>query len=289
MVVGAGTGGTITGIARYFKDVNPNVIIVGVDPVGSILAQPETLNGETTSYLVEGVGYDFIPRVLDRTVVDRWVKSVDKESFYWSRRLIKEEGLLCGGSSGGAFKAAVDIAKELGPGKRVVVILPDSIRNYMTKFLSDDWLYENGFIDEHTITDIFTPKLVPNKSWGGQRLISDIAMHPTQTLNTQTTVAEAISKLQDLKIHHFLIVNEDGNKFIGILTSTSLIEAINKGKVTLESPITKAMLKTYRKISSSSPVSELARVFTKVPYVVVDEKFFLTHDDFLAYFKNNSD
>jgi len=110
------------------------------------------MNGEVTSYLVEGVGYDFIPRVLDRTVVDRWVKSIDKESFYWARRLIKEEGLLCGGSSGGVFKAALDIAKELGPGKRVVVVLPDSIRNYMTKFLSDDWLYENGFLDENTIT-----------------------------------------------------------------------------------------------------------------------------------------
>lgn len=247
------------------------------------------MNGEVTSYLVEGVGYDFIPRVLDRTVVDRWVKSIDKESFYWARRLIKEEGLLCGGSSGGVFKAALDIAKELGPGKRVVVVLPDSIRNYMTKFLSDDWLYENGFLDENTITDIFTPKLVPNRSWGGDRVVGDLVLNHPVTLSTHNTVKQAITKLQSLQFHQFPVLNEEGTKFIGIVTTSSLIEAINKGKVNLDSPITKAMLKTYRKISSATPVSELARVFTKVPYVIVDEKFFLSHADFLTYFKDNAD
>lgn len=84
-------------------------------------------------------------------------------------------------------------------------------------------------------------------------------------------------------------MSEDGSKFIGIVTTSSLIEAINKGKVTLDSPVTKAMLKTYRKISSSTPVAELARVFTKVPYVIVDEKFFLSHADFLTFFKDNAD
>jgi len=135
IVVSAGTGGTITGIARKFKERCPNCIVVGVDPHGSILAEPETLNGSVSSYKVEGIGYDFIPNVLERSLIDRWIKSNDKDSFTIARRLIREEGLLCGGSSGTAMWAALQAAKELGPGKRCVVILPDSVRNYMTKFL----------------------------------------------------------------------------------------------------------------------------------------------------------
>jgi len=99
VVVGAGTGGTITGIARKFKERCPDCIVVGVDPHGSILAEPENLNGAVTSYKVEGIGYDFIPNVLERSLIDRWIKSDDKNSFEIARRLIREEGLLCGSSS----------------------------------------------------------------------------------------------------------------------------------------------------------------------------------------------
>ena len=98
-----------------------------------------------TTYKVEGIGYDFIPGVLDRKYVDKWIKVGDKESFLTARRLIKEEGLLCGGSSGSAFSAALKIAKNLSKDKTVVVILPDSIKNYMSKFLSDDWM--NIYLD----------------------------------------------------------------------------------------------------------------------------------------------
>lgn len=144
VVVGAGTGGTITGIAKKLKEYNPNIIIVGVDPVGSILADPE--NDEVGSYQVEGIGYDFVPDVLDRSLVDQWVKSRDQESFDMARKLIREEGLLCGGSSGTNVAAALKVAKQLKKGQRCVVVLPDSVRNYMTKFLSDDWMAEYGFL-----------------------------------------------------------------------------------------------------------------------------------------------
>lgn len=144
-IASAGTGGTITGTAKKLKEKIPNLKVIGVDPIGSILAQPEELNAETKSYQVEGIGYDFIPDVLDRSIVDEWIKTDDKESFQMSRRLIKEEGLLCGGSSGSAVAAAIKYAKNLPEGTRVVVILPDSVRNYMSKFLSDSWMEAQGF------------------------------------------------------------------------------------------------------------------------------------------------
>jgi len=149
IVLTAGTGGTITGIAKKLKEKNPKIIVVGVDPVGSILANPE--NDKVGTYKVEGIGYDFIPDVLDRSLVDQWVKTEDKESFILSRRLIREEGLLVGGSSGSALFGALKAAKNLKKGQRCVVLFADGVRNYMSKFLSNSWMLENGFIEKQAI------------------------------------------------------------------------------------------------------------------------------------------
>jgi cystathionine beta-synthase len=134
-VCGVGTGGTIAGIGRRLKELLPNIIIIGIDPYGSILAQPESLNTGVGSYQVEGIGYDFVPSVLDRSIVDKWYKVGDKEAFLMARRMIREEGLLCGGSCGTAMVGALLASKVLKKGQRCCVLLPDSVRNYMTKFL----------------------------------------------------------------------------------------------------------------------------------------------------------
>ena len=135
LVVTAGTGGTICGLARKIKEKCPKCIIVGVDPVGSILAEPNSLNEFTGSgfYEVEGIGYDFVPTVLDRKHVDAWYKSVDKPSFNLARQLMRREGFLCGGSSGSATYCALEAIKKynIKAGQNVVVLMPDSIRNYM--------------------------------------------------------------------------------------------------------------------------------------------------------------
>ena len=141
VVMGVGTGGTITGVAKRLKEEIPDIVIVGADPVGSILGG----GTEVEPYLVEGIGYDFFPDVLDNDLVDEYVKTEDEESFIMARRLIKEEGFLCGGSCGSAMVAALKSAKHLDKDKKCLVVLPDSIRNYMTKFPSDQWMKDQGF------------------------------------------------------------------------------------------------------------------------------------------------
>ena len=141
VVIGVGTGGTITGVAKKLKELNPNIQIVGADPYGSILGGGD----EVFPYQVEGIGYDFFPDVLDNSLVDQYVKVDDQNSFDLARRLIKEEGLLCGGSSGTVVWAAIQAAKDLSADQKCLCILADGIRNYMGKFVSDKWMKEKGF------------------------------------------------------------------------------------------------------------------------------------------------
>ena len=142
LVMGTGTGGTLTGTARAVKEYHPACQIVGVDPVGSILANE---NDEVSSYEMEGIGYDFIPDVLDRSLVDEWVKTNDQESFRLGKRLIHEEGFLCGGSSGAALAGVMAAAPKLSKDQICVVVLPDNVRNYLTKFIDKDWMKERSY------------------------------------------------------------------------------------------------------------------------------------------------
>tara|TARA_B100000902_G_scaffold58169_1_gene65197 strand:- start:102 stop:1058 length:957 start_codon:yes stop_codon:yes gene_type:complete len=141
VVIGVGTGGTATGVGKRLKEEIPHIKIIGADPYGSILGGEDEYKGQ--AYKVEGIGYDFFPKTFEKEYVDEFVKVNDQEAFATARALIREEGLLIGGSCGSATFAALKAAKSLKKGQNCLIILPDSIRNYMRKFLSDDWMKEH--------------------------------------------------------------------------------------------------------------------------------------------------
>ena len=205
-VAGAGTGGTISGTAAKIKERCPNAKIVGVDPVGSILAVPDSLNdpGRLSSYHVEGIGYDFIPGVLDRSIVDKWMKSNDSESLVMMRKLIRSEGLLCGGSSGAAVSCAIKAAAHLSEGQNCVVILPDSVRNYMTKALSDEWMIDHDFIDNEII------KKKQYQNWWANKRVCDLKLNTPLTISWNVKCKDAIALLKREGFDMVPVIDDDG-------------------------------------------------------------------------------
>jgi len=257
LVAGAGTGGTITGISRKLKEKNPNLIVVAVDPEGSILAQPHSLN-ETKMlepYQVEGIGYDFIPNVLDRTVVDHWMKSNDTDSLVMMRRLIRDEGLLCGGSCGAAVACAMEAAKifKLRKDQRCVVILPDSVRNYMTKALSDDWMLDHQFIDN----DVIKPKKMEH--WWCDKRVFDISLAIPLTITPEVTCKAAIQLLKQEGFDMVPVIAENGD-VAGVVTEGNMTSKILAGIVKSDQTVSEAKViyKTFRKIEMNDKLADLA-------------------------------
>jgi len=242
-VATAGTGGTLSGCAQRFKQDAQHVKIIGVDPVGSILAGP----GPIGSYKVEGIGYDFIPDVLDRSLVDQWVKTEDRESFQMARRLIRQEGLLCGGSCGSAVWAAVEVAKKTGPGKTFVVILADSVRNYMTKFIDDRWMRENGFTERHWEVETCGD------------LLRRLKRGPVLTAQSGDTIKVAVKTMKDQGISQLPVI--ENGKVIGIVTESDLLGRLVEQRATLESAVAEVMFRNVHTVHSDDSAGSLIELF----------------------------
>jgi cystathionine beta-synthase len=194
--------------------------------------------------------------------------------------------MLVGGSSGCAMSAAIRLIKELniGEGKRVVVILPDSVRNYITKFINNDWMYENGFISEEECTKLNTSNLVPSKDWGQDFTVSDLQLKEAHFLSSETTVKQALDEIQKHGYDQFPVRNAEG-KTIGCITSTILTTKLIKKKVTMDDKVEKAVVKEFRSISSTTKLNELGRVLGRHTFALVDNKYVVSSFDLLNFMK----
>ncbi|XP_075768481.1 cystathionine beta-synthase-like isoform X1 [Pelodiscus sinensis] len=283
LVSGAGTGGTITGIARKLKEKCPDCKIIGVDPQGSILAEPEELNKtDKTTYEVEGIGYDFVPTVLDRSVVDKWYKSNDEESFGLARMLIREEGLLCGGSSGSAMSIAVKAAKDLTEGQRCVVILPDSVRNYMSKFLNDKWMTQKGFIKAED--DII------NKPWWWHLKVQELSLSAPLTVLPGVTCEKTIEILREKGFDQAPVVDESG-VILGMITLGNMLSSLLAGKVQPSDHVSKVIYKQFRQTSNQTSGETLIHLkdsLGKLSHILEIDHFALVVHEQIQYHSDGS-
>jgi len=266
MIASAGTGGTICGLARKLKEKFPKCTIVGVDPTGSILAQPESLNATDSGfYEVEGIGYDFIPTVLDRKRIDLWYKSVDSESLRMSRNLIKREGILCGGSCGSTMYSAIKAIKEQDMNKdgiNCVVLLADSVRNYMTKFLSDEWMITRGFYE--------IPEEANDPWWFHKRIVelkSLIKPVSVNSIDNGATILDALKKMKENSVDCLLAISE--GKVKNVVTKKNIMAKLVNKLAEPSSPLTKVALDKFRVLHSSDKLRKMQCCLDSEGYAIV--------------------
>jgi len=242
-VAGMGTGGTISGVAKYLKEKKKDILIVGADPEGSILS-----GDNPKSYKVEGIGEDFIPKVFNRQIVDEMVRVSDKESFNTARRLARDEGLLVGGSSGTAVAAALKFAQRLKEAKYIVVLLPDTGRNYLTKIFSDSWMQENGFWEENEVRVIKIIEILKQKK-NFPSIIS---------VSTGEILSNALNLIHKYNISQLPVI--DNNKVVGSLNETSLMKLFHDGADFNKQQILAVMGKPLPTLDKDIDIAEAYRV-----------------------------
>src|SRR2546422_941056 len=243
LVAGVGTGGTITGVARFLKEKKPAVMIVGADPEGSLYS------GDTIKpYKVEGIGEDFIPGTIDLKLIDRIVQVNDRDSFLTARRITREEGILVGGSSGTAMKAAMEVARGLDEKTVMVVILPDTGRNNLSKIYNDEWMRQNGFFER------FPRQLVHDVVAGRERELPELI-----TVSSKEKVGRAIDLLQEYGISQ-MPVTEDGSaagkRLVGSIQERTLLDRVYRDPGVIETTVGAAMDGPFPTIAAGAHVDE---------------------------------
>ena len=262
VVAGAGTGGTVSGVGRYFKKNHPHVRIIGVDPIGSVHYNYFYTKTMPTPhvYKVEGIGEDILCDAMDYSVVDEFHQTNDKEAFSMARRLVREEGLFCGGSSGCNVHIAVKIAKQLGPGKTVVTFLCDSATRYTTKFLNDAWMKDYGFLGSDRDLGLVEEVLAGRSG-------------AVITAGENNSIESVIALLKKHGVSQVPIVDEKGRPH-AIVAEVDILRGLQEGNATMASPVKAVAQRIGGLIYPKARIEELYRIFetNQVAIVVDNEK-----------------
>jgi len=283
IVISVGTGGTISGVGRYFKERNSKALIVGADPEGSVYTAKD--EADVHPYLVEGIGKDTWPKTMDPSVVDEWVRVSDRDSFLTARRLAHEEGLLVGGSGGTTVWAALEVAKKFGPDATILSMIPDSGRSYMSKFYDDNWMLEHGFVERRapapTVSELLRAK---REEEGDVPALVTIAAHQK--------VGEAIDVMQRYSISQLPVVR-DGEvqslaDVIGSLQDRDLLDRVFKNADALHEDVASAMQPPLAAVEADQTLDEVFATLTgRTNAVVVASQGkpvgVLTRSDLLEY------
>src|SRR3954453_21787590 len=287
IVISVGTGGTISGVGRYFKEHEPGVLIVGADPEGSVYtAQDER---DVHPYLVEGIGKDTWPKTMDPSVVDEWVRVSDRDSFLTARRLAREEGLLVGGSGGTTVWAALEIAKQFGADAKILTMIPDSGRSYMSKFYDDNWMLEHGFVERRA--PVPTVEQVLRAKRGEADDVPALV-----TVGTHQKVGEAIDMMQRYSISQLPVVRngelDSLADVIGSLQDRDLLERVFRNPDALHEDVATAMQPPLAAVEADQSLDEVFATLTGRTNAVVVARAgrpvgVLTRSDLLEYLAHN--
>lgn len=287
VVIGMGTGGTITGVARYMQDHGYDVKIVGIDPEGSLLYDAWRQGGSTEgltaqTYKVEGIGEDFIPSTLDLSLVDEVVKVSDAESFHWTRRLVREEGIFCGGSSGSALSGAIKYCQKFPKDRLVVVLFPDSGSRYLSKIFNDAWLREHGLF----VADC--PQITAGQVARLRGLPGLVVGHETDK------VVDVISRMRKNGISQIPVVDQD-EQLIGLISEVDILDRLLAPDQTVElgDKIEPMVVRDVFSVPVDTPFDTILNELVTVKVaVLVDEEHkpvdILTTIDALDYFASPS-
>lgn len=253
-VAGAGTGGTISGVGKYLKEKNPNVRIIGADIEGSVLS-----GDSPKSWKVEGIGEDFVPHTLNAHVVDEWIRVSDAESFHTIRRLAREEGIMLGGSSGTAIYAGLKYAQRCTENDLIVVMCPDTGRNYLSKAYDDEWMFKNGFTD-----------ISPDQTHIGKVLEILGREGHIWTLNKEQTLETAIQLFREKSISQIPIV--EGEEVIGSVEEITIMHALHQGKLPT-TPLSEIMAHPLPVLDAETKTEEVYRLLLAGnPAVIIRQK-----------------
>jgi cystathionine beta-synthase len=250
-VVGVGTGGTISGVAKYLKERNPNVKVWGIDTYGSVFKKYHETGifdeNEIYSYITEGIGEDILPKNVDFSLIDGFTKVTDKDAAVYTRKLALEEGIFVGNSAGAAIKGLLQLKEHFKPEDVVVVLFHDSGSRYVGKMFNDDWMRERGFLDEEITT--------------AEDLIKEHADKPLVIVRTEELVSHAIDRLRKYKISQIPVI--DTNGFVGSVDETDLFRSYVEDKDIADKPIREVMGKPYPVVKANASIEEISKLINK--------------------------